>query len=443
MSTFSSPAVIPAQVFAGRRSAICEALEGGVMVLPAAPVRFRSRDTEYRYRPDSELYYACGAIEPGTVAVISGGAEPSFVLFVRERDPDAELWAGPRLGPEAAGELFGADAAFPIGDLARRLPALLHAGDRVHYRLGREGELPRLVQAALEEARVRGHRKGSGPRAVVDPGEILDPLRLHKDEFELERVRQACAVTVAGQRAGIAAVAPGVGEWVIEAEVEAEFRRAGAAGSGFETIAASGPNGCVLHYVDNSRIVRDGDLVLVDAGAEFGLYNGDVTRTVPASGSFTPEQRAVYEVVEAARVSAIAAVKPDVPVSDVHEAAVSTIVDGLLGLGLLTQDVQDARSPSVYREFFPHQTTHWLGLDVHDPGDYARAGSPRALQPGMVLTVEPGVYLRVGSKVPAAFQGMGIRIEDDIVVTEDGHENLTGSLPTSIEDVEHLVSEGG
>jgi Xaa-Pro aminopeptidase len=442
MSSLTYPAELPAQLFARRRTAVFEALAGGVMVLPAAPLRFRSRDTEYPYRPDSELYYVSGATEAGTVAVLTGGDEPRFVLFVRDRDKEAELWAGSRLGAEAAKERFGADEAYSLSELENRLPALLQAGDRLHFRLPGTGEIHRLVHDALQQARARGARLGTGPRGVLDPGEILDELRVMKDEHEIERLRRACSVSVNGHRAAMAAVRPGVGEWVLEAEMNAVFRRAGAAGPGFDTIAASGPNACVLHYVANNRVVEEGDLVLVDAGAELDLYNGDITRTVPASGRFTPEQRAVYEVVEAAREAALAAVRPGSPVSDVHDAAVAVIVDGLLSMGVLEGDAAQARAGDTYRRFFPHQTSHWLGLDVHDPGDYAKGGRSRILRPGMVITVEPGIYIPADAEADPALQGLGVRIEDDVLVEEDGYENLTAELPTSAEDMERLVGLG-
>jgi Xaa-Pro aminopeptidase len=436
-SPFSDP--LPSHVFARRRAAVVEALGDGVMVLPAAERQFRSRDTEYRYRPDSELYYVSGATEPGTVVVLKGGEEPLFVIFARDRDPEAELWEGPRLGPEAAGERFGADAAYPLSELETRLPALLHESDRLHFRLSREGTVKGLVEAALKQARARGARAGAGPRGVLDPGEILDELRIVKDEHEIQRVRRACATTLEGHRAALSRVAPGAGEWVVEAEVAAAFRRAGADGPGFATIAASGPNACVLHYVANDRTMEEGDLLLLDAGAELDHYNGDVTRTVPASGRFTPEQRAVYDVVDAARAAALQAVRPGIPVSDVHAAAASVIADGLRSLGVLTASWEEPGAERAVRSFFPHQTSHWLGLDVHDPGDYAKGGEPRLLEAGMVLTVEPGVYIREDAEVGPGLRGVGVRIEDDVLVTVEGHENLTAALPTSADEIEDLV----
>jgi Xaa-Pro aminopeptidase len=446
MSESTSPtagsAVDSSVDFAARRAAAFQALGDGVLVLPAAPIRFRSRDTEYPYRPDSELYYLTGLAEPGSVAVLLGGDDPRFVLFVRDRDPAAELWSGPRLGPEAAAELFGADVAYSSAELSARLPGLLQQGDRIHVRLSGSGPVQDLVQAALQTARARGARLGSGPRGVVDPGEILDPLRMRKAAREIALIRRACSVSVLGHRAAMAVARPGIGEWMVEADVNAAFRRAGAAGSGFDTIVGSGPNACVLHYVANHRTIEDGDLVLVDAGAEVALYNGDITRTLPASGGFTETQRTVYDLVDGARMAAIAAVRPGARLGDVHTAAVSALVEGLVALGVLDGDPSEIAASGGYRDFFPHQTSHWLGLDVHDPGDYAKDGSSTLLEAGMVFTVEPGLYFRPGFSGGEAFEGIGVRIEDDILVTEDGCENLTEELPTAADEIEALVRAG-
>ncbi len=431
---------IPLDVFAARRAAVFRALGGGVMVLPAVPVRHRSRDTELPYRPDSELFYTTGATDPGTVAVLVGGDEPRFILFVRDNDAETELWSGPRMGPDDAGELLGASETYSLAELDLRLGGLLRAGDRIYVRLGCHALLDRLVIEALAEARAKGPRKGTGPRGIVDPGEILDELRLVKDLHEIARIRAAAALSVEGQRAGLAALRAGAGEWEVQAAVEQAFRRGGASGPGYGTIVGSGSNACILHYVDNRRIIGPGDTVLVDAGAEVGLYQGDVTRTWPADGTFMPAQRSLYEVVEAARTAAVARVAPGNTVDQVHAAAVRALVEGLVDLEVLTGDVDDLIAQQAHRGLFPHQTSHWLGLDVHDPGDYARAGEPRALEPGMVLTVEPGLYVPGGREGPtAAFAGIGIRIEDDLLVTPGGHENLTAELPTKVDEVEALV----
>lgn len=431
--------------FDARRGRVLDALGAGVMVLPAAAVQHSSRDTERPYAPDRELYYLTGLSEPETVAVLVGGDEPELVLFVRERDPEAELWAGPRLGPEAVRERVGPDACHPLSELDAELPGLLARGDRVHYRLGRGGRVERHVLDALRSARATGPRTGSGPRGVVDPGQILDDLRLIKDGRELERIRRACAVTCAGHRAGAAALEVGVGEWVVEAAIEAAFRTSGATGPGFGTIVGSGANACVLHYVDNGDPIEDGSLVLVDAGAEVDLYHGDVTRTYPASGTFTDRQRTVYELVDTARAAAIAATRPGATIAAVHEASTRVLVEGLVHLGVLEGDVDGLIEDEALEPYFPHRTSHWLGLDVHDPGDYARDGSSRVLEPGMVFTVEPGLYFRsdLDDGGAADFAGIGIRIEDDVSVTEDGVEVLTAELPTDVDDVATMVLECG
>jgi len=428
------------ETFARRRAAAVEALGRGVMVVQAAPVQFRSGDTERRYRPDSELYYLTGATEPDTVAVLVGGAESRFILFVRERDPEAELWAGARLGPDGARERFGADETFPVSELQARLPLVLREGRRVHFRPGRGDALERIVLTALVEARLRGARRGSGPRGIIDPGEILDELRLVKDAEELRAVRAAAAVTIEGHRAALRAARPGMGEWELEAIVDHAFRRSRAAGPAYGTIVGSGPNACVLHYVENGARMADGTLVLLDAGAEYAHYNGDVTRTFPVGGRFSPDQRAVYEVVERARAAAVAAVRPGATIAAVHQAAVRVIAEGLVALGVLEGPVEDRMEDQAYRPYFPHQTSHWLGLDVHDPGDYLRDDASRVLEAGMVLTIEPGVYFRPGVGGRAGrFAGVGVRVEDDVAVTPEGRENLTADLPTSADAVEEMV----
>ncbi len=431
-----------ADIFASRRSDAFGRLGRGVLVLPAASILYRSRDTEVRYRPDSELYYLTGATEPGTVAVLLG-EERRFVLFVRDRDPEADLWTGGRLGPDEAAERFEADETHPLSELDAKLPELLQAGDRVHFRIGRGDHLERMVVAALEKARRRGARGGTGPRGILDPGEVLDEMRLVKDVLEIERLRAAARVTVQGQRAGLEVARPGAGEWEVEAAVDGTFRAAGAAGPGFPTIVGSGPNACVLHYVRNERTIEEGDLVLLDAGAELAMYNGDVTRTVPADGRFTGPQRAVYDLVEEARRVALAAVKPGATVAEVHTAAVGVLAEGLVELELLDGPVEDLIEEEGYRKYFPHRTSHWLGLDVHDPGDYACAGKPRELVPGMALTIEPGLYIPPGAGGKAArYAGIGVRIEDDVLVTAGGCENLTDSLPTAAEEIEALAGNG-
>jgi Xaa-Pro aminopeptidase len=430
----------PIPVLEKRRKAALAALGQGVLVLPAAPVQFASRDGERPYHPDRELFYVTGATEPGTLAVLVGGAEPRLVLFVRERDEEAELWRGARLGPEAAAERFRPDHCHPLAELGARLPDLLRSGDRVLYRLGRGDEIERHVMEALTHRRGRGARTGTGPRAVVDPSEILDEMRLVKDEHELSLLRRAAEVTVAGHRAAAAAISAGEGEWAVEAALHAAFRSAGAGGPAYESIVGSGANACVLHYVENAGVIERDALVLVDAGAEHGLYNGDVTRTYRAGGRFSGAAREVYDIVEAALRAGIATVRPGASVADVHANATRVLVEGLVALGALKGRVDDLIEAEAHKPFYPHQTSHWLGLDVHDPGDYARDGVSRALVPGMALTVEPGLYFRPDhSATPARLSGIGVRIEDDVAVTAGGCEVLTAALPTASAEVGALV----
>ena len=432
----------PPETFRLRRERVLAQLGADAMVLEGASIRYASRDTEYRFRPDSELFYLTGLEEPEAVAVLRGHAqEERFVLFVQPRDAKAELWSGPRLGPDEAKELCGADVVHPLGELEQQLPGLLESAGRVYHRLDQSPQVERSVRAALHQARRRGARDGSGPRGVLDPGEILDDLRLLKDSLELERLRSAAALSVGGLFEAGRAVSPGMGEWELEAILESSFRRAGGDGPSYPSIVASGGNACVLHYVDNSRRIERGDLVLIDAGASLDLYCGDVTRTLPASGSFTREQRAVYEVVEAARAAAVESVCPGATVADVHARAVEVLTEGLMALGALEGDPAQLIEEKKHETFFPHRTSHWLGLDVHDPGDYAREGKGRVLEPGMVLTVEPGLYFAPGSDAtPTRFAGIGVRIEDDVLVTPNGHDVLTSALPTETAEVEAWLS---
>jgi len=411
------------------------------MILSSAPLLHRSRDTQHRYRPDSELFYLTGCTQPGVVAIFSGVEEEDrFTLFVPPRDPKAELWSGPRLGPEAAREAFSADSAFSVEELDERFPKLLQRPHRVFFRLGRDPGLEGLVVSTLQTARSRGSRKGEGPRVVEDPGRILDELRLRKDPEEVAKIRQATSLTVAAFRAAMTGTRPGMGEWEVESLLEAGFRRGGARGPAFPTIVGSGGNACTLHYTENEHTIEDGGLVLLDGGAEVDLYAGDVTRTFPAGGRFSGPQRVVYEVVLAAHEAALAMVRPGNPVSRIHEAALDALTHGLMELNVLSGDREELIQGKAYEKYFPHQTSHWLGLDVHDVGDFALRGTPRILEEGMVLTVEPGLYFSpVAEDQIGPFTGIGIRIEDDVLVTAGGAVNLTQELPTSPKEVEELV----
>ncbi len=432
------------ETLARRRAKVIEALDGGVLLHPAAPVLFRSRDTELRYRPDSELFYLTGWAEPGALAVLSGQVDgPGFVLFVAEKTARDQRWSGSGMTLADARERFGADEVLPAEEIGRRLPPLLEKPRVVYFRLGSDPGIQALLLRALNEARARGARTGSGPRAVVDPGEIINGLRARKDAEEILRIRDAAELTAASFRDIMHLVRSGMGEWEVEALLEGAFRKGGASGPAFPTIVGSGPRGCILHYSANDHRIEPGTLVLLDGGAELDLYAGDVTRTFPADGRFSPEQKAVYEIVLEAHAQALRAIRPGAPITAVHDAAAEALTVGLAELGVLSGSLEELLRERAWAPFFPHQTSHWLGLDVHDPGDYAREGCPAALEPGMVLTVEPGLYFPAGAgidaTVPSSFSGLGIRIEDDVLVREDGGENLTAALPVTVTDIESLM----
>lgn len=431
----------PVDTFSRRRLRVREAMESGIMILSAAPILKRSRDIEHRYRPDSDFYYLTGSAEPGMVAVLGGGGgEDGYVLFVPRRDPAVELWSGPRMGPEEAQEKLGADAVYPLDELEERLPEMLKVYRRVFFRLGCSPRVESLVLDALAWARLGGRKTGRGPKSVEDPGVLLDDLRLVKDPDEITLIRRATRLTVDAFSEAIGGTRPGMGEWEVEAMLESAFRRGGASAPAFPTHVGSGKNGCILHYLENGSRIGDQDLVLLDGGAEVGLYAGDVTRTYPAGGRFTSPQVDVYSVVLGAHQAAISRVGPGIRVEEVHRAALEALTAGLVELGVLEGRIEELIEGKAYEAYFPHGTSHWLGLDVHDVGDYRDESGSRILDPGMVLTVEPGLYFPAdpGSR-HTRLEGIGVRIEDDLLVTEEGAENLTEALPVGAREIEVLV----
>ena len=425
---------LPPLPHGARRDTILSRLAGGSMVLPAAPVQFMGGDSEYRYRPDSELLYATGWSTPNCVAVLRGFAdEDRFVLFVPERDAKAELWTGPRPDPQEVRERYGADGVRPLRELAERGPGMLAGGDTVHYRLGASAGCDGVVREALRRGRLRRARRGAGAHVLADPGTVLDAMRVRKDEAEIARLREAGRITVEAFREALPGVRPGVGEWEVEAALESGFRRRGAGGPAFTTIVAAGANACTLHYSANrSRIGADG-LVLIDAGAEFGGYAADITRTVPASGRLEGARREAHDVVRRARRAALAVCGPGGTPEKVHGEASRVIAEGLVGMGVVAGPAEEVIAEKRHQAFFPHQTSHWLGLDTHDPGLYRDRDGPVRFEPGMVFTVEPGLYFAPGAcpQVPE-LEGTGIRIEDDVLITDEGAEVLTGGLPVGV-----------
>ena len=427
---------LPPLPHGARRDTILSRLAGGSMVLPAAPVQFMGGDSEYRYRPDSELLYATGWAAPNCVAVLRGFAdEERFVLFVPERDAKAELWMGPRADPQEVKERFGADVVHPLRELAERGPGLIAGGDTIYYRLGASAGCDGVVREALRSGRLRRARKGAGAHVLADPGAVLDGMRVRKDEAEIGRMREAARITVAAFRDALPGVRPGAGEWEVEAALESGFRRRGAGGPAFATIVAAGANACTLHYSANGSRIGPDDLVLVDAGAEFGWYAADITRTVPASGRLDGARREAHQVVRRARRAAVAACGPGGMVEDVHQEASRVIAEGLVGMGVVAGRAEEVLAEKRHQAFYPHQTSHWLGLDTHDPGLYRDGDGPVRFKPGMVFTVEPGLYFAPGScpRVPE-LEGTGIRIEDDVLITRDGAEVLTEGMPVGVGD---------
>jgi Xaa-Pro aminopeptidase len=439
------PAADPSpEVFRARRERLLEAIGDGVAVFCSSPELLKSRDTDVRYRPDSDLWYLTGFPEPGAVAVLTPhDTEARLTLFVRARDPERETWTGRRAGVEGARERFAADAAFPIAELDEQLAKLLEPADAVWYSLGANAEMDARIVKRMKAFRSSRPRSGKGPWDVRDPAALMDRWRLVKEPGEIERVREACRLSARGHLAAIRAARPGVGEWELEAVLDSTYRRAGGWGPSYPTIVGSGENGTILHYTLNERVIEPGDLVLIDSGAELRMYCGDITRTIPASGRFTEIQRQVYDIVLAAEEAAIAAVGPGAAFSEIHDAAVRALAEGLIALGVLEGTVEEAIESTSYKRFYMHQTSHWLGLDVHDAGPYReRDGSWIALEPGMVLTVEPGLYFPVEDDVPEALRGIGMRIEDNVLVTPAGHEILTRDVPVAPEEIEALVGAG-
>jgi Xaa-Pro aminopeptidase len=431
------------ETFAERRQRVLDALgQGAAMVLPAAPEIIVGRDIELRYVPDPDLWYLTGYDEPDAVLVLRPDADDPVTLFLRDRDPQRELWTGPREDPEAIGERLGIETVAPVDALAELLPGLLRKTDRIYFRMGTgRGDVESLVLDILGGGRSARQRSGRGPAELADPGLLLDEMRLVKSPDEIQAIRDAVRITVDAFHDAFRAIRPGAGEWEVEAAVEAGFRRAGADGPAFASIAASGPNATVLHYTTNDRTMAAGDLLLLDAGARHRIYNADLTRTVPVDGRLAGPARDVYLAVLDAQHAAIAAVRPDATTDDLHDAALDALLPAMIDLGLLEGSPDEIRQrPDSWKPFFPHSTSHWLGLDVHDVGTYAVDGRPRPLEPGMVLTIEPGLYIPRNADAPGSLLGIGVRIEDDVLVTDEGADVLSADLPTDPEALERLLN---
>ena len=428
-------------VYIQRRAQLAQQMGRGVAIVSTAPERLRNRDAHYPFRFDSYFHYLTGFPEPEAVAVIVAGAQPKSLLFCRDKNAEREIWDGFRYGPDAARDAFGFDASHPYGQLDEMVPKLLADQPAVFCDVGENGEWDARLIQWLNAVRAQVRTGIAAPGEIRDVRKLLDEMRLIKDPAELDIMRRAAVISTAAHRRAMRATRPGRREYEIEAELLHEFRAHGAQAPAYTPIVAGGANACVLHYVENNAVLADGDLLLIDAGCELDGYASDITRTFPVNGRFSAAQRAIYELVLAAQAAAIDKVRPGSLWQDPHDAAVRVLAQGFIDLGLCQGSLDGVIEAGDYKKFYMHRTGHWLGMDVHDCGDYKRDGQWRELTAGMVLTVEPGCYVRPGEGVPQQFWNIGVRIEDDAVVTPAGCEIITAAAPKAIADVEAVMAE--
>lgn len=435
--------MITLEQFRQRRQAlITQMAPGSAALIFAAPEVTRSNDTEYSYRQNSDFWYFTGFNEPQALLVLIKSDEHHnhSVLFNRIRDLTAEVWSGRRLGQEAAPAKLGVDRALPWDDIGEQLHLLLNGLDVVYHAQGEYGYADQLLFSALEKLR-RGFRQNlSAPASVTDWRPWVHEMRLFKSAEEIEILRQAGKISALAHTRAMQQCRPGMYEYQLEGEIHHEFSRHGARFPSYNTIVGSGENGCILHYTENESVMRDGDLVLIDAGCEFHGYAGDITRTFPVNGRFTPPQREIYDIVLASLHKALSMFRPGVSIHEVNDEVVHIMITGLVDLGILDGNIDELFEAQAHRPFFMHGLGHWLGLDVHDVGDYGTPSRDRVLEPGMVLTVEPGLYIAPDASVPPQYRGIGVRIEDDIVITATGHENLTDSVVKDPDAIEALMA---
>lgn len=429
--------------FQARRDELIRRNPGGVFLFPAPREVLRNPDVHFPFRQESNFYYLSGFEEPESFLVLfpdKAGPGARMVLFVRKRDPELEMWEGERHGTEGAQRIFGAHESYPIEELRTRLPELLTGADRVFFRFGQDEMMDRTLTTALESCRRGLGRSGRALPPIADAGETLGEMRLFKQPGEIERLRRACRITADAHRAAMRECRPGMNEAEIEALIDYRMRKGGCQRMGYGSIVAGGKNAACLHYRSNNEALRDGDLLLIDAGGEHDYYTSDITRTFPVGRAFSDAQAKVYDVVLRSQKEAIAMSRPGATLPAIHARACEVLTDGLLSLGLLAAgDAQGPQAAAALKRFYPHQTSHWLGMDVHDVGLYRSGGEPRKLEPGMCFTIEPGFYVQPGDKdAPAAFRNIGIRIEDDILVTAGDPDVLTKDAPKERADIEAL-----
>ncbi len=425
--------------FALRRAAFFDAMAAAspsaIAIVPAAPVFVRNNDVEHEYRQDSDFFYLTGLDEPESVALFDA-KDRKTVLFVRPRDPDREVWDGPRTGVDGARALYGADEAFTAAELGEKLAGALQNHRRVYYRLGKNRAFDDRVLGAIDGLRTRQRSGAAAPSEIVDTGDILHEMRLRKSAEEVDTMRAAAKITREAHELAMGRARPGMYEYEVEALLLDTFRRHGSERPAYGSIVGSGPNACVLHYRKNDRRIDAGDLLLIDAGCEYGYYASDVTRTFPVGRDFSREQQAIYELVLEAQLEGIAATQVGATLDEIHRLSVDVITRGLVRIGLLSGEVEKLVEANAYKRFFMHRTSHWLGMDVHDVGAYFDAGAPRRLEPGMVLTIEPGLYIGPNdTTVAPEWRGIGVRIEDDVLVGASGPEVLTAGIPKSVDEL--------
>ena len=428
--------------FRQRRLETLKRMGAGIAIVPTAPEQTRNRDAHFPYRADSYALYLSGFTEPEAVVVLIAGEKNQSILFCREKNEEREIWDGYRYGPAAAADTFGFDAAYSIDELDEKLVELMANQPNLYYAIGHDAAWDVRITQALNGVRAQARAGKRAPESIRDIRAILDAQRLFKDASEIALMRRAGEISGEAHKRAMRATRPGKFEYEIEAELLHEFRRQGCQAPAYTSIVAGGRNACVLHYVENNQRLNDGDLLLIDAGGELDGYASDITRTFPVNGKFNGAQRDVYQLVLDAQTASVAATKPGNTFHDPHEAAVKVLAQGMLDLKLLTGTLDEVLEEESYKRFYMHRTGHWLGLDVHDAGEYKDGEAWKKLQPGMMLTIEPGCYIRPADDVPAAFHNIGIRIEDDALVTAEGCDILTKATPKTIDEIEAVMAEG-
>ena len=430
--------------FGRRRKRLMDRVDDGAIIIqPNAPEQVRNRDVNFPFRADSDFYYLTGFPEPESVMVlVPGRPQGEFLLFCRESDPEAETWHGRRAGLDGACEAYGADDAFPITDLDDILPGLLENKELIYYTMGRYAKFDQRLVGWLNRVSNKGRAGVHAPDQFVSLGHVVHEMRLYKSSQEIKAMRRAAVIAAEAHKRAMAVCEPGMREYQVEAELVYSFMQNGARAPAYPSIVGGGANSCILHYTENDALLKDGDMLLIDAGAEYDYYASDVTRTFPVGGQFSPEQKAAYEIVLEAQAAAIDEVRPGNSWVEPHEAAVEIITRGLIDLGILKGRLRKLIDQEAYRPYYMHKTGHWLGMDVHDVGDYKVADEWRTFEPGMVTTIEPGLYFAANiPDLDPAWWNIGIRIEDDVLVTESGHEVLTESAPKSVDAVEQMMRQ--